>query len=1091
MRLWKTLISCVAVTAVTAVSEVARAQQCPPPTGQTSYNKLKIINNFTGAPNGTEYFGKVVPDTSIWLYLAVEGPTNSPYVVYIGGKPSPNTPKMVYHEWKNFGTEIKGVGDGCLYVPFGADKGRIVAVIYGDTSPPDALGIDAAGAPVIPGGGFSNPPCDLKSYAYGFLEYTTSASDPNCDISFVDQFSFPQRLTVYQADSTTVRGSNGFATGVTAQEYLEEILSEKYLYANGNNSFHYPSNMGRDYCGNSIPALPDSFTGLNNPVKCQNNVGRLIAECQTGNLNATGAYRVVAPNNAAINTVIATDSSGNETGSKFNVLQCPGQFQELLDKLYNDPQNQEGYLFASSQNYGYTFRLKITKPATNAQGCAASPSDPLGAGAPTFGLLTSPTVGYGLMLTDFIEYASGQPDGKNCLNDNWGQPFKNPTTGGISVAGSLYIAADGVPFPGGTLTNNKTCPTTGEPDQNDFPTYGLWTTACLLTGAFPQNQTIDTAYGNFSAFPQKSLCWPEVTTCDGIYKRTGTAVLDDAAFGPDGMVHVWPGTDQCGGGATGRFYPAILANAIGRVSTAFSYGMAMTDQGWNQGGGVGFAYISRAASATSRPVATSTTNLPNNIGGSCQGATLNCNKVDRCLSIPAYPFGCQDTAFFQLGKSSANPLMSRPPNVYFGSPWILVSEKFTETSTGSSYTVTPPYIAAYSDNFNGVFCTSQANMMSPDVPLLACDSFTWELGLPAESPPACCNVSSDINGDGGVNGDDLAILVGAWGNENCPTTDLDGNGITAGEDLGLLIENWSVGDPPHCPANNMPDWAIDLASDPDATKLCPPTGLLPSVLRDAIVETGLPWQVTDRFTNMKMVLIPPGTFNMGCSASQSYGCDSDESPVHQVTLTKAFYLGVYEVTQGQWSAVMSNNPSTFQGSRYPNSTFQPVESVTYLDVQSWFTTVNQGVNANYRPMRLPTEAEWEWAYRAGTSTAFHAYSGNPGNTSGTNADSDLPIIAWYGGNAINQTLQVGLKKSNGFGLHDMSGNVWEFVSDWFGRYPVGPSDDPTGATGGSNRVFRGGGWNSSSGDCRASVRNSLVPNNAFSTVGFRVARDAH
>ena len=262
-----------------------------------------------------------------------------------------------------------------------------------------------------------------------------------------------------------------------------------------------------------------------------------------------------------------------------------------------------------------------------------------------------------------------------------------------------------------------------------------------------------------------------------------------------------------------------------------------------------------------------------------------------------------------------------------------------------------------------------------------------------------------------------------------------------------------------------PSWCTVLEQTPNATVVPDAT------LRAAITATNLPWRVRDTGTGIEMVLIPPGTFTMGCSASNIYGCYSDESPTHQVTLTQAFYLSRTEVTQAQWVAKMGSNPSYFTG-----DTSRPVERVSWNDIQPFCT--NTG-------MRLPTEAEWEYAYRAGTTTAFH---GMPGYLNGTNDDNQLGTIAWFTSYSGNTTRPVAGKAANGFGLYDMSGNVWEWCQDWYGTYASGAQTNPTGPGSGSYRVLRGGSWFSSSTSCRASTRNYGTPDSRSSYVGFRVAR---
>jgi formylglycine-generating enzyme required for sulfatase activity len=271
-----------------------------------------------------------------------------------------------------------------------------------------------------------------------------------------------------------------------------------------------------------------------------------------------------------------------------------------------------------------------------------------------------------------------------------------------------------------------------------------------------------------------------------------------------------------------------------------------------------------------------------------------------------------------------------------------------------------------------------------------------------------------------------------------------------------------------------PSWATLIEALPD------PAVVTSSTLRAAITATGLAWRVKDTATQIEMMLIPPGTFQMGCSASQLYGCGSDESPVPTVTLTNAFYMGRYEVTQAQWTARMGSNPSYFQSAstqvpaaQVPN---RPVEQVSWNTIQGFLTQTG---------MRLPTEAEWEYAYRAGTTTAFHGYTGN---LSGTNDDNLPGNIAWYSANSNSQTRPVGGKLGNGFGLHDMAGNVWEWVNDWWSYYSSSPQNNPTGPATGSYRVFRGGSWDYNSDYCRASIRFNAVPSNTSGSIGFRAVR---
>ncbi|MSR69827.1 MAG: hypothetical protein EXS17_05725, partial [Phycisphaerales bacterium] len=240
-------------------------------------------------------------------------------------------------------------------------------------------------------------------------------------------------------------------------------------------------------------------------------------------------------------------------------------------------------------------------------------------------------------------------------------------------------------------------------------------------------------------------------------------------------------------------------------------------------------------------------------------------------------------------------------------------------------------------------------------------------------------------------------------------------------------------------------WYTVLEPAPDASVVTNVT------LRNAITASGLPWRVRDNGTNIEMLLVPAGTFTMGCSASTQYGCNSDESPTHQVTLTQAFYMGRYEVTQAQWTAKMGSNPSFFvPANGYSSDTTKPVERVSWNMIASGSSSF-----MSLTGLRLPTEAEWEYAYRAGTTTAFHSYPAQP---NGFNADTLLVNIAWYGSNSGSQTHAVGGKLANALGLHDMSGNVWEWCQDWYGStyYASSPAANPTGPATGTSRLLRGG-----------------------------------
>ena len=270
----------------------------------------------------------------------------------------------------------------------------------------------------------------------------------------------------------------------------------------------------------------------------------------------------------------------------------------------------------------------------------------------------------------------------------------------------------------------------------------------------------------------------------------------------------------------------------------------------------------------------------------------------------------------------------------------------------------------------------------------------------------------------------------------------------------------------------VPQWATLVEAAPD------PAVVTNAALRASITASGYAWRVRHTTTQIEMVLIPPGAFQMGCSAGNCE-CYTRENPVHSVTLTGAFYLGRYEVTQAQWISRMGANPSQFQGGNYPNAANRPVDSVTWNAISGFLSSTG---------LRFPTEAEWEFAYRAGTTAAFHGYPGNPG---GSNDSALADVIGWSSSNSLNQTRPVGQLAQNGFGLYDMAGNVWEFVSDWYSNvyYASSPSVNPPGPSSGTTRVLRGGSWYDPRCDCRASRRAYEFPQFSRNDYGFRVARN--
>ncbi len=238
----------------------------------------------------------------------------------------------------------------------------------------------------------------------------------------------------------------------------------------------------------------------------------------------------------------------------------------------------------------------------------------------------------------------------------------------------------------------------------------------------------------------------------------------------------------------------------------------------------------------------------------------------------------------------------------------------------------------------------------------------------------------------------------------------------------------------------------------------------------------MPRTLTEKLTGMELIKIPSGCFQMGGWI---------EKPIHRVCITKDYYLGKYEVTQGQWQTIMGNNPSNFK----KRATY-PVENVSWDDIQTFIRKLNRRTGKKYR---LPTEAEWEYAARAGTSTSY-SFGNNASilyryaNFCDVNCEAN-----WKDKNqndSYKQTSPVGIYLANTWGLYDMHGNVWEWVLDWYGEnyYQNSPTNDPPGPSGGSYRVYRGGSWRSDASNARSADRYDSSPGNRDYNLGFRLAR---
>jgi formylglycine-generating enzyme required for sulfatase activity len=238
-----------------------------------------------------------------------------------------------------------------------------------------------------------------------------------------------------------------------------------------------------------------------------------------------------------------------------------------------------------------------------------------------------------------------------------------------------------------------------------------------------------------------------------------------------------------------------------------------------------------------------------------------------------------------------------------------------------------------------------------------------------------------------------------------------------------------------------------------------------------------PKEITNSI-GMKLVLIPKGTFMMGSPESEQ-GRQKNEDQ-HEVTISKDYYLGVHEVTQAQYETVMGTNPSHFQGAIVGNENADlPVENVSWDDAVEFCKKLSDLPEEKKagRVYRLPTEAQWENACRAGSKTAYLF----------DDEEGLLPEYGWFNRNSSDRTHTVGLLEPNAWGLYDMHGNVWEWCSDWYGEYPKGAVRNPTGPKVGSDRVCRGGSWDFEAANCRSALRNWNYPSLRLDYYGLRVA----
>ncbi|VVB91470.1 Hercynine oxygenase [uncultured archaeon] len=250
----------------------------------------------------------------------------------------------------------------------------------------------------------------------------------------------------------------------------------------------------------------------------------------------------------------------------------------------------------------------------------------------------------------------------------------------------------------------------------------------------------------------------------------------------------------------------------------------------------------------------------------------------------------------------------------------------------------------------------------------------------------------------------------------------------------------------------------------------PTSKVTQTVSSTPMITTGADQKTITNSIGMEFVLIPVGEFDMGSPANEA-GRYDDEGPVHRVKIANAFYMGKFEVTQKQWLDVMGTSPSYFNGDNLP------VEQVSWNDVQEFVKKLNEKEGSN--KYRLPSEAEWEYAARAGTTTRY--YFGDD--------ETKLGDYAWNGNNSGGKTHDIGQKKPNPWGLYDMYGNVWEWVQDIYqSKYNGAPTDGSAWESSGSGRVVRGGGWYRCARFCRSALRYACDPGFRGADLGFRLLR---
>ena len=298
----------------------------------------------------------------------------------------------------------------------------------------------------------------------------------------------------------------------------------------------------------------------------------------------------------------------------------------------------------------------------------------------------------------------------------------------------------------------------------------------------------------------------------------------------------------------------------------------------------------------------------------------------------------------------------------------------------------------------------------------------------------------------------MMLSVPCWANK----WDVTGDGQITAADITAVYSKLLNND------TTYPEYAYDVNGD----------GRITAADVTAVYDVmlgGLPGYISEYTVNgvsFVMVEIAGGTFTMGANAGDT-NASGNENPAHQVTVG-AFAMGQTEVTQALWQAVMGTNPSHFVDAN------KPVEKVSWNDCQEFITRLNALTGKNFR---LPTEAEWEFAARGGNKSNNYLYAGS----------NDIAQVAWYDDNSGDISQIVATKAANEIGIFDMTGNVWEWCSDWFGNYGAEAQTNPAGPATGEEKVLRGGSWCSSAKKCRNSKRFSAAPDFADDDMGLRLA----